>query len=180
MYIGDYLARRELYSPEQLAILDFGKQPVLTLTYRQINARANRFAYWLRSRAGISKGDRVAILARDGVEHLDTLFACSKLGAIHTALNWRLHPQEIAGIFENLQPQVLIYSGDFLETVLSLEKLLRKKPYAVRHYLHIEGQGLADRGASSTWRTSFLKRLCNQAPLTRSPAKAWKQRTSQR
>jgi hypothetical protein len=34
MYIGDYLARRELYSPEQLAILDYGKQPVLTLTYR--------------------------------------------------------------------------------------------------------------------------------------------------
>jgi fatty-acyl-CoA synthase len=147
MYIGDYLARRELYSPEQLAILDFGKQPVLTLTYRQINARANRFAHWLRSRAGISKGDRVAILARDGVEHLDTFFACSKLGAIHTALNWRLHPQEIAGIFENVQPQVFIYSGDFLETVLSLEKLLRGKPYAVRHYLHIEGQGLADRGS---------------------------------
>jgi fatty-acyl-CoA synthase len=114
MYIGDYLARRELYSPEQLAILDYGKQPVLTLTYRQINARANRFANWLRSRAGISKGERVAILARDGVEHLDTFFACSKLGAIHTALNWRLHPQEIAGIFENIQPQVLIYSGDFL------------------------------------------------------------------
>ena len=27
MYIGDYLARRELYSPERLAIIDSGKSP---------------------------------------------------------------------------------------------------------------------------------------------------------
>ena len=26
MYIGDYLARRELYSPEQLAIVDAGEE----------------------------------------------------------------------------------------------------------------------------------------------------------
>ena len=27
--------------------------------------------------------DRVAILARDGIEHLDLIYACGKLGAIH-------------------------------------------------------------------------------------------------
>jgi len=27
MYIGDYLARRELYSPDRLAIIDSGKDP---------------------------------------------------------------------------------------------------------------------------------------------------------
>jgi len=37
----------------------------------------------------------VAILAQDGIEHLDLLFACGKLGAIHTALNWRLHWREL-------------------------------------------------------------------------------------
>ncbi len=93
MYIGDYLGRRQVYSPDKLAIIDAGKDPALRLTYRQLNERANRLANWLKS-AGVAKGDRVAILARDGVEHLDCFFACGKLGAIHTAFNWRLHWRE--------------------------------------------------------------------------------------
>jgi fatty-acyl-CoA synthase len=143
MYIGDYLARRALYTPDRLAIIDYGKQPVIKLNYQQLNERANRLANWLRRNAAITKGDRVAIFARDGVEHLDTFFACSKLGAIHTALNWRLLPPELAEIFENVRPTVLIYSGDLKETVSGLEGLLRGKPWAVRQYLHIEGEGLA-------------------------------------
>ena len=87
MYIGDYLGRRQLYSPDKLAIIDAGKTPALELTYRQMNERANRLANWLCNTVGVQKGDRVAILARDGVEHLDLFYACAKLGAIHTPLN---------------------------------------------------------------------------------------------
>ena len=117
MYIGDYLGRREIYSPDKLAIIDVGKQPELRITYRQFNARAKRLANWLHDVAGVGKGDRVAILARDGMEHLDCLYACGKLGAIHTALNWRLHWRELAGIVENTTPKVLIYSADFQSSV---------------------------------------------------------------
>ena len=94
MHIGDYLGRREIYSPDKMAIIDVGKDPELRLTYRQWNHRVNRLANWLKDNAGIKKGDRVAILARDGIEHLDCIYACGKLGAIHTALNWRLHWRE--------------------------------------------------------------------------------------
>jgi len=145
MYIGDYLGRRELYSPEKLAIVDAGKEPELRLTYRQMNERANRLANWLKSQAGIDKGKRVAILARDGLEHLDTFFACSKLGAIHTALNWRLHWQELAHIFRETTPRVLIYSDDFKENVSELVKALRTTPEYANHelkLLHLEGEGL--------------------------------------
>ncbi|NIV75936.1 MAG: AMP-binding protein, partial [Gammaproteobacteria bacterium] len=76
--------------------------------------RANRLANWLRDTVGIEKGDRVAILARDGVEHLDCFFACGKLGAIHTALNWRLHWRELEYLVELTTPDVLIYSDDFI------------------------------------------------------------------
>ena len=86
MYIGDYLGRRAIYSPEALAVVDTGKTPELRLNYAQLNERANRLANSLRT-DNIGKGDRVAILAQDGIEHLDLLFACGKLGAIHTALN---------------------------------------------------------------------------------------------
>src|SRR5512146_1726566 len=135
MYIGDYLARRDLYSPDKLAFIDAGKSPEWRLTFRDANHRANKLANWLKSQ-NIGKGDRVAILARDGYEHLDLFFACSKLGAIHTALNWRSHWRELLEIFQYTTPKILIYSDDFKENVRQLTE----------HYpltlLHLEGDGV--------------------------------------
>ncbi len=158
MYIGDYLARRELYSPERLAIIDTGKTPEWRLTFRQMNARANRLANWLRAAAGVGKGDRVAILAHDGVEHLDTFFACGKLGAIHTALNWRLHPQELAGIVATTQPRVLIFSADQADKAAALRALLADRWEAIATYVHTEGDGI---GASHHFET-----VIQSAPAT--------------
>ena len=141
MYIGDYLGRRDLYSPQKVAIVDAGKDPAWRLTYAALNERANRLANWLREEAGVGYGDRVAILARDGVEHLDTFFACGKLGAMHTALNWRLHWRETADILETCTPGVLVYSDDFREAV---EQILEHPSGAsVSHVLHVEGDGVA-------------------------------------
>lgn len=135
MYIGDYLARRELYSPDKLAFIDAGKSPEWRLTFREANKRANKLANWLKSRA-IEKGDRIAILGRDGYEHLDVFFACSKLGAIHTALNWRSHWRELLEIFQYTTPKILIYSDDFKENVAQL----------ISHFplttLHLDGNGI--------------------------------------
>ena len=142
MYIGDYLGRREIYSPDKLAIIDAGKDPALRLTYRQWNERVNRLANWLRHEAGVGQGDRVAILARDGVEHLDWFHACGKLGAIDTAFNWRLHWRELVGLIENTQPDVLLYSDDFREAVAQIEDATRNTQHAIHHYLHIEGDGI--------------------------------------
>ena len=142
MYIGDYLGRREIYSPDQLAIIDYSKTPEWRLTYRQWNERVKRFANWLHDVAGVRKGDRVAILARDGIEHLDCLYACAKLGAIHTALNWRLHWRETVGLIEDTQPKALIYSDDFKTQVAEIENATRRTPHAVAHYLHLEGEGI--------------------------------------
>jgi fatty-acyl-CoA synthase len=120
MFIGDYLARRELYTPNRLAIVDAGKSPALRLTYAQMNARANSLASYLHEQ-GVGPGDRVVILARDGVEHLDLFFACGKLGAIHTALNWRLHWRELADILADTTPKMLFYSAEFEATIEQLQ-----------------------------------------------------------
>lgn len=143
MYIGDYLARRELYSPDKLAFIDAGKNPEWRLTFREANRRANKLANWLKSQ-GVGKGDRVAILARDGYEHLDVFFACSKIGAIHTALNWRLHWQELLEIFKVTTPKILIYSDDFKENVTQL--VFHFPPFDTTQgrltTLHLDGDGI--------------------------------------
>jgi fatty-acyl-CoA synthase len=140
MHIGDYLGRRSLYTPDRLAIVDAGKTPELRLTYRALNERADRFANWLRG-AGLQPGDRVAILARDGVEHLDCFFACSKLGLIHTALNWRLHWRELEAIFAQVSPRTLVFSDDFKDAVRSLRSAVSGTPHAPERWLHLEGDG---------------------------------------
>lgn len=145
MYIGDYLGRRTIYSPEALAIVDAGKTPELRLSYAQMNDRANRLAQALRS-FGVSHGDRVAMLALDGVEHLDLLFACGKLGAIHTALNWRLHWRELQQILAEVTPTVLIYDDAFKDSVAELAQAHS----SVRHWIHLDGPGIpGSRGFSA-------------------------------
>jgi fatty-acyl-CoA synthase len=150
MYIGDYLGRREIYSPDTLAIIDAGKDPEMRLTYREWNHRVNRLANWLKVEAGIGYRDRVAILARDGIEHLDLIYACGKLGAIHTALNWRLHWRELVGLIEDTTPQVLLYSDDFREPVAQVEAEIRNTPHAIGYYLHLEGDGISSTGPGET------------------------------
>ena len=138
MFIGDYLGRRTIYSPDALAIVDTGKAPEIRLTYAQLNERANRLANALATTAGVGKGDRVAMLALDGVEHLDVLFACGKLGAIHTALNWRLHWRELQQILAEVTPTVLIYDDAFKDSVAPLAQA----ETSVHHWIHLDGAGV--------------------------------------
>lgn len=138
MFVGDYLGRRALYSPDQLAVVDAGKTPHRTFTYRELNDRANRLANWLREGAGIQKGDRVAILAHNGVEFLDTFFACGKLGAILIPFNWRLHWREVLQLVEKTGPKVLVYSDDCKDAVAEVVAHTN----IICHLLHIEGKGL--------------------------------------
>jgi fatty-acyl-CoA synthase len=64
------------------------------------------------------------------------------MGAIHTALNWRLHWRELERIVETTTPSVLLYSDDFTEAVSGLYAANRDTEHAIRHYLHIEGPGI--------------------------------------
>ena len=145
MYIGDYLGRRAIYSPAQLAVVDAGKTPALRLTYADMNLRANRVANWLRTMVGVGHGDRVGVLARDGVEHLDLFFACGKLGAIHTPFNWRLHWRELLTVIQETSPRILFYSDEFQDTVAILRDALPTLTLEKsRVYVHLEGRGVSD------------------------------------
>lgn len=142
MVIGDYFGRRELYSPDETAIVDYGKSPELRLTFREMNARANRLAHWLRHAAEVGVGDRVAILAHDGVEHLDVFYSCGKLGAIHVPLNWRLHPQELLQLVSKTTPRVLVYEEEFQSTVETILAGLPTGAPTLGKLLHLDGGGV--------------------------------------
>ncbi len=133
MFIGDWLARREMLTPNKIALIDtlHGNQKI---TYREWNTAANRTANYLHEQWGVQKGVRVAVLALNGVEYLDIWFACGKLGAIMQTLNWRLTPTELAGLLDDATPSVLIYGPDFAPTV----EQLRAHARSVKHWVALD------------------------------------------
>jgi fatty-acyl-CoA synthase len=94
--IGDLLSRSAARFPERTAIGWRG----LRETYAQVNQTVNRAANSLRER-GVSKGDRVALLAHNCREFVVLYFALAKLGAISVPLNFMLKAEEVAFILEH-------------------------------------------------------------------------------
>ena len=129
MYIGDWLARREMLTPDKVALID-AQRDCHPITYREWNREANRTANFLRE-LGVQKGDRVAVLAMNCVEYLDVWFACGKLGAIMQTLNWRLTPSELVGLIDDATPSVLIYGSEFESAI----KALRGQVNSLQHYV---------------------------------------------
>jgi fatty-acyl-CoA synthase len=138
MYIGDWLERGERYWPDNLAVVDVAKGEAGRLTYRDLNRRANRLARWLRDAAGVARGDRVGILALNGVETLDAFFACGKLGAVLVPFNWRSHWRELAALVRQTSPRVLLFGDDFAGAVAEL----RPECPGLAHYVHLDGAGI--------------------------------------
>lgn len=130
MYIGDWLARRDLLTPDKVALIDT-QNADRQITYRQWNQRANQTANFLRERLGVEKGDRVAVLAMNCVEYLDIWFALGKLGGVLQNINWRLSPLEITRLIIDASPKVLIYGGDFTPIVGEIREQLPEVAYFV-------------------------------------------------
>jgi fatty-acyl-CoA synthase len=136
MYIGDYLGRRAIYSPDRTAIVDTGKTPEIRISFAEMNRRANSLANWLND-IGVNKGDHIAVIAANGIEHLDLFFACSKLGAVYVALSWRLSWYELHNILSSKIPYVLVYDDEIKEKVVkSIYGLL------ISYLVHLDGNGI--------------------------------------
>ena len=82
-----------------------------TITYRELDTRSSQAANALHS-VGVRRGDRVAILSKNSPAFYELVFACSKIGAIMTGLNWRLAPPEIEAIVADAAPAVILVADE--------------------------------------------------------------------
>jgi fatty-acyl-CoA synthase len=140
MFIGDWLHRRELLSPNKIALLD-AQDSFRPITYGEWNRAANRTANLLLS-FGIEQGSLVAVLSMNCVEYLDVWFACGKLGAIMQTLNWRLTAHELTGLLRDATPAVLLYGPDFTSQV----EEIRVAVPGIKHYVAIDDGSQASPG----------------------------------
>jgi fatty-acyl-CoA synthase len=139
MFIGDWMQRGERYYGSALAVIDLAKGEAGRFSYQEMNARANRLAGYLRDEAGVGRGDRVAVLAMNCVEVLDTFFACNKIGAIFVPLNWRSVLRELCDVVDLTAPKVLLFGDDFRDAAA----LVLGESRCVTHVIHLDGLGLS-------------------------------------
>ena len=84
------------------------------VTYTAFADRISRVAGALRE-LGIGTCDRVAYLGYNGPAILELLFACARLGAALTPLNWRLAAPEYAFILADSTPKLLFVEDPFYD-----------------------------------------------------------------
>lgn len=112
---ADLLSHRARLTPSREAVYEVatGRR----YSYAELNARACRAANLLRERYGVGAGDRVSILAHNGVAYLDLLYGLAKIGATLAPLNWRLTAAELRFIVGDLEPRVLLVGPEFAGVV---------------------------------------------------------------
>lgn len=82
------------------------------VSYAELVEGAARVAGGLR-RLGVGPGDRVAVLALNGLPVLELLFACGRLGSVFVPLNYRLTEPELRWIVASAEPTLLCYEEAF-------------------------------------------------------------------
>ncbi|SDX46163.1 arthrofactin-type cyclic lipopeptide synthetase C [Pseudomonas syringae] len=103
------IAQQALQQPDALAAQVGGER----LTYGGLNTRANALAHHLIDR-GVRPDDRVAVVARRGLETLTALLAVLKAGASYVPVD-PAHPDErIAYLLQDSAPVVVLAQSDLL------------------------------------------------------------------
>lgn len=78
-----------------------------SVSHEQFLDRIDRLAAGINKR-GITKGDRICILAQNSLEYLDLYGACAKTGAIAYPINWRLSAEEVGRVVALADPKALV------------------------------------------------------------------------
>jgi acyl-CoA synthetase (AMP-forming)/AMP-acid ligase II len=122
--IGEFMTRRALLTPQREGLV-CGE---VRRSFKELNERANRFANAML-RAGVGRGDRVALLALNEPEYYDIMFGLGKIGAILVPVNYRLAAPEIEFILSDSGARVFVFGGGFADTVESIRSRIPAKDF---------------------------------------------------
>ncbi|PWU09399.1 MAG: long-chain fatty acid--CoA ligase [Terriglobia bacterium] len=121
MIAGDLLGERARLTPEKPALIEVrsGRR----FSYAVLDQRAAALARFWTGEWGLAKGDRVALLAENRVEYVDAFFAAGKSGVVLVPLSTRLAAPELAALLEDAEPRLVLYTGQWKELALAVQKL---------------------------------------------------------
>ncbi|MFK0295941.1 acyl-CoA synthetase [Streptomyces sp. NPDC090442] len=118
---------------EALVYLDHpGTGAERRLTYAELDRAANRLAHHLADR-GIGPGDHVGLHLYNGVEYLQSAYACLKLRAVPVNVNYRYVEEELVYLYRDADLVALVFEAEFTDRVAGA---LPKAP-KLRHLVRV-------------------------------------------
>jgi fatty-acyl-CoA synthase len=125
---GQMLSVHARLSPNRLGVRDLRR----TMSFGQWNERACRLANAILG-LGLSKGDRIAVLAYNCVEWAELYAAGAKAGIVVVPINFRLLGKEIRYIVENSEASALIVQDELVGVV---EDVRSDLPVSAERFIH--------------------------------------------
>ena len=151
MVIMDFLEKNGKIYPDEVALVEInpqaepknwreygliesspGEKYRKSITWRDFNVKANRFANLLLSR-GVKKGDKVAILLMNCIDWLPVYFGILKTGALAVPMNYRYTKEEIKYCADLSDSTVLVFGPEFVERIDGIRDQLG----AIRHFFFV-------------------------------------------
>lgn len=108
-YWIEFLEKNAVIYKNKTAIID--QQTNRRISYSELNIEVNQWAAFLVSK-NVKRGDSIALLATNRLEHLTLLLAVSKLGAFFIPLNFRLSNHELEEVMNRLAPKLYLGVGE--------------------------------------------------------------------
>ena len=113
MRVDQIISYHAIQRPQNLAVTGAG----CVLNYGEIDARARQVAGTLNT-AGIGKGERIAILGENCIEHIILMLAGAKVGAVTVAINHRLAGPELKYIIDDSEARLLLVPNEGLAKIV--------------------------------------------------------------
>ena len=104
----------------------------VTLTYRELEALTNRFA-WALAKLGVRKGDRVCLLTTNCPEYVIAFYAIARVGAIVSPMNPSYREREIEYQLNDTEAVAIVAHTDLVPLV----EAVRSRAPALRHLVAI-------------------------------------------
>lgn len=108
-YWIEFLEKNAVNFKNKIAIID--QQTNRRISYEALNIEVNQWAAFLVSQ-DVKRGDSIALLATNRLEHLTLLLAVAKLGAFFIPLNFRLSNHELEEVMKRLSPKLYLGVGE--------------------------------------------------------------------
>lgn len=121
-----FLRRAATFFAERIAVIDRERQ----FTYREFDERCRRLASAL-TRAGIGRGDTVAIIAANVPALLEAHYAAPMIGAVLNPINIRLDAATIAFTLDHGEAKLILADREFHASVAPALEQASSKPIVI-------------------------------------------------
>src|SRR5215208_891667 len=118
LLMGDGLRRNAWKFPLKIAARDKFRET----TYAELNARVNQLADGFLA-IGVKRGDGVALLVGNRIEHLEIVFATAKIGALAIPLDVKWKALELGSVIAALAPRFIILQEDCVDEFTRAKEL---------------------------------------------------------